>query len=315
MATQFINIPDTKLSLTGLKTYNFYSNIQYGNGNKEVFDVFKPNLIIGNAPVVCMFHGGGFVLKDKDDSYIDVEDLALIEELVDNGIIVVNFNYDLLEAYVEVQGVLSCLESAKLGVQFLSYHSDFFKADMTKVVYRGGSSGAGIALWLGYQNDYGIPLDTNLIKREEITALAVSANIPQATYDIVKWDEEVFLSLGYSSKDDYDNNPDRRPELHRLYAITDYGDIRDNDAYRLSVDILNLIENKDPVDTRIDSFNTFYDEVVDYTITDINHSPYHGELLRTYLLAEGLEVRSNINGISGDNTLGESEIDYILRKL
>jgi len=184
-------------------------------------------------------------------------------------------------------------------------------------VFRGGSAGAGISLWLGHQNTYAIPADPNYILREFVKPVAVMANIPQATYDLQGWEDDVFADLNYDLSLDYDTNEGSRVLLHRFYGISNFAEFEDPslEPYRLSVNMINIIKTQSPVDTRINSYNTFNGKLVNNTVPDINHSPYHGELLRNKLILEGVEVRSNVLGLSGDNLLGEDEISYIIRKL
>jgi len=297
--------------------YDFYNNIQFGNSNKETFDAFIPNTALSPTGAVFYFHGGGFTGGDKNDIYDDDDEVLLITNCIDNDIAFFSFNYDLMESDVEINGVIASLESAKLGTQFVSYYKTFFNIDITKIVFRGGSAGAGISLWLGHQNTYAIPADPNYILREFVKPVAVMANIPQATYDLQGWEDDVFADLNYDLSLDYDTNEGSRVLLHRFYGISNFAEFEDPslEPYRLSVNMINIIKTQSPVDTRINSYNTFNGKLVNNTVPDINHSPYHGELLRNKLILEGVEVRSNVLGLSGDNLLGEDEISYIIRKL
>ena len=311
---QFTPQPNNILAGHTSTAYTYYDDIQYGENNIETFDAFIPS---SGFPVgaVFNFHGGGFVVGNKDNVYNNNADLSYIGDLLDNGIAYINFNYRLMEFAVEEEGVIKSLNSAKRGVQFVAHYSGLLNIDPDFVIYTGSSAGAGIAMWLAYQGDFntGNPIGLE-ISLTNITPIAVVLNIPQASYDLGRWEDTVFTSLGYNLLLDATNNPSSASDLLRFYGLDSLEDFNTPDtiAYRNSVDMLSMIENGGGVPTYINSSSTLHNSLTNFGITDINHSPYMGEAIRTALLDDSIEVLSNVNGLSGDLRLGVTELNYII---
>lgn len=305
-------IPTSQNYVDNTYVSNFFSNVQYGSTNKEVMDIFLPT---ATAPtgVVFYFHGGGFVQGSKDGYYSDVEQVDFIEKMLSNQIAFVNVNYELLDINREQQGVSKSLKSAEKSLQHIIYFAEHYNIDPTKVVLTGSSAGSGIALYLSYRsNPYTTILNPNALLNSYTDIKACAVQIPQATYNLQRWDE-VFTALSYDGELDYNTNQGTRDLYNRFYGVKRYTDPTAQDL--TFADFIERIDEGHGVDTRIVSDNTFYNTVVNNTIQDISHNAYHGEILRTKLLAGGIEVRSNIAGLSGDNLQEETLSQYVIRKI
>lgn len=299
------------INLDGIN-HKWYENIAYGSINREVMDVFIPTDAVGPTPIVIYLHAGGFVQWDKGRAYTHGGD---IDGMLSNGIAFATINYDYIETNRERKGILSCMDSAKRAIQFLKLNNEFFNLDKTNFIMTGASAGAGISAWLGYNVDLADVSNDNPLLRESTTIKALSLRNPQASYDSLKWQTEIFKSIPeWDLKKEYENVEASKLSVDRSFGTTSYQGFLDKVAYRESVDMLKMIKDNGGIPTRIFCPNTFYNKVVNFSIPDSSHSPYHGKALRDALLAEGQEVLANLNGI-GDTTGGETELEFILRKV
>ena len=102
------------VDLTGIN-HKYYENIQYGNTNREILDIFIPTDPVTPTGLVIYMHAGGFVQWDKSRGYSE----SLIQDLLNDGIAYATINYDLIETQFERKGILSSMDSGKRAVQFL----------------------------------------------------------------------------------------------------------------------------------------------------------------------------------------------------
>lgn len=307
------NTNSPPINLDGVN-YDWYENIQYGSTNRETLDIFIPTDSISPTGVVVYMHAGGFVQWDKSRAYSVGGD---IKSFLQDGIAYATINYDLLSLYNERKGVLSCMNSGKKSIQFLKFYADFFNLDKTKFIIKGASAGAGIAQWIAYQNNLAEASSQNAILREDTYIKAITLLRPQATYDYLRWEEDVFKVIpDYSIRKDYENNTANKLGFDRTYGTNNFDILYENSIveYRNSVDILKHIETFGGIETFINSPDTFYTQVVDYTIPDISHSPFHGQTIKNYLDDKGTPNIAYLNGLYQDPS-GETENEFIRRKI
>lgn len=277
------------------------SNILYGEINREICDIFLPSSATPTG-VVIQFHGDAFIAGDKISTYSDPTEIDFIQALLDNNIAYVTANYDLMETVVEKKGVISSLESSLKLIKYLENNLGVYNLDRNKFILKGQSSGAGISMWIGYQ-------DTNI--------LAVSITQPQATYDLLKWDT-IFSVYNYNLKLDYHTNELSKKATDRFYAVTSFEEIEDANftSYREQVDMLQFIENNGGVPTWLNSnASTFETQLTSNTLLDINHNSYHGQAILDALNAQNTEVIAYLSGIGYANPSGEDELSFIIRKM
>ena len=110
------------------------TEIAYGAGPRQVMDLTYPQGAT-QAPVVVMFHGGGFRMGDKSE-------LAIWPELLEAGIAVVRVNYRLSDsAKWPAQG-----DDGLAAVVHLQREGAALGVDPSRIVLMGQSAGAFLAV-------------------------------------------------------------------------------------------------------------------------------------------------------------------------
>lgn len=278
------------------------SNIQYGETNREICDIFLP-VSSTSTGVVIEFHGGGFISGDKTNTYNEIAKQDFIETLLDNKIAYITANYDLMDTILERKGIISSLKSSLKLITYLESNLGTYNLDRDKFILKGQSSGAGISMWIGYQNN---------------NILAISITQPQATYDLLKWND-VFSIYGYNVKLDYDTNKLSKAATDRFYAVTSFKEIEDVSftSYRENVDMLQFIETNGGVPTwLLCNASTFETQLTSNTLLDINHNSYQGKTILDALNAKDTEVVAYLtSGLDYTDPSEEDELSFIIRKI
>lgn len=181
-----LGFAQSSIDLQGMDV-RFAQNVAYGDGERNVFDIWLPNSDTP-TPLVIWIHGGGFTGGDK---LIEEGLLAdIVRDLLSRGIAVASINYYLLSVDPpDTNGVIRSLNDSKRALQFMRYQAINLNIDPDAVALFGGSAGAGTALWLGSQDDMAEPTSADPVLRESSRVAAVGALATQATYDVVRWEE------------------------------------------------------------------------------------------------------------------------------
>jgi acetyl esterase len=69
------------------------------------------------------------------------------------------------------------------AIQFLRLHAKEWNLDPQAVAAAGGSSGAGISLWIGFQDDLADPTAADPVQRQSSRISAIGSVDGQASYD------------------------------------------------------------------------------------------------------------------------------------
>jgi acetyl esterase/lipase len=146
-----------------------YSNVHYGDHERQVLDFFKAETK-EPAPLVVHIHGGGWADGDK----VGMGDL---KKLLDAGISVASINYRFVPQ-AQAAGIKPPvkwpLEDAARAVQFLRSKAGEWNIDKTRVGATGSSAGACSSLWLAFHDDMARPDSPDPVARES-TRLTVAA--------------------------------------------------------------------------------------------------------------------------------------------
>ena len=296
---------------------DYYDSIQYGKNNIQNMDIIIPTDESFATPCIINIHGGSFVYGDKTDIWDDAGKQAIVKNYVDVGIAYISINYDLMELYNEKKGIMSSIESCIYALQWIKYHADVFNIDKNNIGFNGGSAGGGIGLWIASSPDLADVGNSNLIKRESTTIVAIATNIAQASYDFQKWEDIIFSSLSYSIEDDYTMNETSEDSTNRSYVISSFEEISTEPTVTLrgELDILQLIDDNGGIPTYLYYDSTYSDTIVNGTLDNIEHSDRHGAALQAALENEGTEVLTFLDTLSVDTTSGESKEDWLIRNL
>jgi hypothetical protein len=312
----YSNNNGSPVDLTGLNT-TFYQDVQYGRTNREVLDIFIPNDAVSPTGLVINIGGGGFIENEKDALYTGGLQTKIQNFLGDNTAYCL-INYDLIETEIELIGLINSLISGQFAVQFLKFHHILLNLDKTNFVIKGSSAGAGIAMWLAYGPDRADAGSTNNILKESTAIKAVTLSVPQATYDLKKWETIVYADLGYSIDNHYNNSAGAKILLHRTYGITSLADfyLEPTITERADVDMLQFITNTGGVETYISNSNSLATGLLgDSGVNNINHDPRHAKVIKDALEAQGTTTVSYISAYGISDPSGETENNFIKRKI
>ncbi|MEO1627102.1 MAG: alpha/beta hydrolase, partial [Bacteroidota bacterium] len=163
--------------------------------NKQVFHLFLPDTQ-GSFPLVVFIHGGGFTGGSPSTVINDPSRRADIKYYLEQGVAYASFGYRLIASnQADNEGVIKCLNDSKRALQFVRYYANDLNIDPERIVLTGGSAGAGTSLWLGTRDDMADPTAADPVLRESTRPCAVAMGGSQATYDLYKWETQVYQNF------------------------------------------------------------------------------------------------------------------------
>lgn len=263
------------------------------------------------SPLIIAIHGGGFTKGDKSDYNLTAQALLVnskqyvniisAADLDNNGFAYASINYTLLEDG-KYPTVKTCLEDGKAFFDYIRAHANEYNIDPDKIILLGDSGGAEISLWIGLQAQY----NAGVVK-------GIVALNPQASMNILKWNDEVFAP--YNASDVLVNQyNDWGPAKLDKRLIRMYGTNNNAQINTYSIDnklhLLDLIDSSDP---------ELY-MACGAPRWDALHSPYHVWALKQKAQVHGLAAKINfIDGTGGYyptymNPNYESVINFCARK-
>lgn len=288
--------------------HSFYGNLQYGvTNNREKLDIWVPTDPAGPLSAYIYFHGGGFVGGSKESI-----GESTVEEYLNNDFVVVSCTYPFVKRQEDTSGIIDTLASCKRAIQFLVFYKDYFNINVDNLFLYGGSAGASISQWLGYQQH---PAVDSTIDGQGFSINAISLFRPQATLDTLRYDD-IFQPYipNFSVKFAYDRDANARIETNRLYGNSVWYEffIEPYISRRASMDMMAFIEAGNTCKTRIycpDAPVTALNGIGN--LPDIVHSPFMGKTTYDLLKAQGETVIADINGIL-DDTAGVSTLNFFI---
>ena len=287
---------------------------------RQCFDLFLPDTT-DNFPLLMYFHAGGFIRGNKDNAYSLPERKDFIKFFLDHDVAFATIGYRLLSSNASQQGdtlgVLKCFRDARRSLQFIRLHAESLHIDPEKIALYGISSGAGISLWIGMSPDMADMHSNHTVEQMSTRISAIAVKMAQATYDICKWETEVFKDTNASVT---------APTLTEIIdfigferisdlygGMASIGELENNPrviAYRDTLHIISLFTKDDPP-LYIESLKRDSQLRVDYF-----HHPMHAKCLYDHASQAGLtEVNARIEQFGIDNTHGESMKAFLLKHL
>ncbi len=275
-----------------------YRDVMYGTHEQNGFDVLLPPPAGEAAPLLVFIHGGGFTGGDKQTLYDRFE--TEIGAWLSDGIAVATINYRTLLP-MDDEGVRKPLNDSRYCLQFLRYHADAFDIDPTRVAVFGSSAGAGTSLWLGTSDDMADPDATDPVERMSTRVSGVAIIGTQATYDLVRWETDVFVDFGITLPLIAAAAPELIPTLQGFYGLGEMSAAETLAAlespaiaaYRAEVDMLGLFDATDPP-VHIQSGGP---AARPSDIGSLYHHPNHGREVLEAATAVGVEAHAQLPNI------------------
>ncbi len=309
-----IALPDTAA--------DFSADVEYGDGARNVFDVFLPDSD-EPTPLVLYYHGGGYTGGDKSAAYEAHADE--IREFLAAGIAFATVNYHLLslEAPLDPDGVIRPLTESARALQFMRYHASSLNIDPEQVASYGVSAGASTSLWLGTRDDLADPDNEDPVLRQSTRIKAIGALYTQSTLNVVRWQqvlapivEPLAPVLGGSTE---------IPVVAAALGATDFLftilgvetveeiNSAENAEYRRSIDVLELMDSGDAPLYAFNDNEPFKDDLVNLFL----HHTLHALTLKDQAVAVGLEhVIYALDPVFGvDDPSGEGHVSFLIRHL
>jgi len=304
-------IPTARLPVTTSSEATFYEDLPYGFDERHRYDLLAP-VSDKPTPLVIYIHGGGFTGGDKTKAYQKEE--ALINSLLDNKIAFASINYRLLEENESI-GVKKCLNDSRRALQVIRHYANDLNIDKEKIILMGGSAGAGTSLWIGLNDDFANENGPYEFLKESTKVKGIVATNTQSTYDVVDWHTTVF-----SEYEEEGMNQDTivslvgEGTLLKFYGLSSMEELDspEVEAYRQTVDMLDLIDSNDPeiYVTRASAPYRFPEHK-----SAVQHHPLHANAIYQKANEKGLACVAVIPQMNIDNSNGETVLQFILRKM
>ncbi|MBN7797064.1 hypothetical protein [Parahaliea mediterranea] len=307
---------------------DYVANVAYGEGERNVFDIYLPSDCDDRTPLVIYIHGGGFTGGDKSSAHERFGDH--IREFLQACVAYAAINYSLLEvpdddgdiAAAAAQGGVrvSMLDSAR-ALQFMRYHFESLNLDPDNVALYGGSAGAGTSLWLGTHDDLADPSSDDPVLRESTRVRAVGALATQSTYDLVDWERvlapviEPFAAvLGGTDIVTVSEAIGASNFLLTFLGVPAVADLdsEENRAYRADVDMLELMDAGDaPI--YVHNYAVSPDDLLNLFL----HHGLHALAVHERAMAVGLESVAYVEepAFALEDPSGEGLVSFLTRHI
>lgn len=139
---------------SALFAHEVHREVAYGNGERNVMDIFLPQGVV-NPPIVMYIHGGGWTHGDK--STVDEGDR--LKRMNEAGFAVAAINYTFSS-----QAVWPAQKNdVEAAIRFLQNHDKTYGYDKTRFAVWGQSAGAHLALWSGLMSAEDESLDVDAV--------------------------------------------------------------------------------------------------------------------------------------------------------
>lgn len=289
-----------------------YTNLEYGESTKNVFDIFIPDSETP-TPLALLIHGGAFIFGQKEDFYTRSESVTIINDLLSQNIAVASINYSLIQ---EMQGGVShSLKDSKKALQYIRHRATDFNIEKENIVLVGTSAGAGSALWVGLSDDRLNLESSNLIDHESTRVKGLVLVETQASYDLFNWQDEIFLEYkDQGLPQDSILAIVGTPSLYLYAGVRSQAEFesKHTPAYQDTLNMLNLISSDDP-EIYVSNSDVKYE--VPTSLSELYHHPLHAKAIMDRANQENLKGVFEIPEMKINTTRGESISEFIIRKL
>lgn len=288
----------------------FATGLSYGEEERNGFDLVHFPEADSPTPLVIYIHGGGFQGGDRTELYEDYPEL--LQELVGERVAVASIEYRLLDPDIDTEGVIKCLSDSKRALQYLRHHAEDLNLDPQRVGLAGTSAGAGTSLWLGTRDDMADSGASDPVLQQSTRVSAVALWETQATYDMVRWTDEIFEPFGL----DLFATAEAMGLSQRLlnfYGVTQADDLftPEIEQYRQDVDMLHWLSTGDaPIWIHQEWDNPTFP----LSTGALFHHPFHARAVMDYALEANVEVHAYVPKIEIEPEEPESAAAFLLRQ-
>lgn len=294
----------------------YIENLVYGSddSSRQCISLFLPDTL-NNYPLVIFMHGGGFRGGNKESAWSSSSKRTSINSYLNQGIAYASIGYRLIHDEDSL-GVIKSLMDLKFALQFIRHYASELNIKPNEIVLSGSSAGAGAALWLGTHDDMADINASNEIEKESTRVCAIYASSPQATYDVLRWENEVFFNydgqgstvtieemaeiVGFGTVSDFYGGIDSVDQLRTRQDLIDY---------RSEVDMLAQISPDDPP-IGMSCFSQ-----AETPHDDLYHHYTHLTYFENLAEFNGLEVVTRTTQLNENEFLPGTSQDFVVNKL
>ena len=286
---------DSRLDL-GDRDVRYAEDVHYGAADEQRFDLWLPSSGGEATGLVIYVHGGGFVATDEDRVVREYGPQIL--DVLDAGHAYASVHYRLISDD-QSPGAIQPMGDVRSALQFVRLHADELGIDPDRIVMYGNSAGAATALWLGTHDDMADPKADHPVLRQSSRPAAVGLYESQATYDLLRWEEDVFADLGVTTEGM------RQVGLEGLllmfYGMDSIDDLHSDEviAYRATLDMLAHLDGSD-APLYVESVNV--EAGYPRQMLEILHHPNHARTLQEHAERAGVPVQAQIPELDVHNT-------------
>lgn len=222
----------------------FAAEVEYGEYERNVLDVFHFPDADAPTPLFIYIHGGGFTGGDKSAAY--EWQAALPADFTNEGVAFATINYRLLEE-VDTDGVIKSMTDSARALQYMRHYAEELNIDPDRITVGGASAGAGTAIWLATHDDLADAGADDPVLAESTRVRGAAAWETQASYDLIQWSDRVYVDFGidlFETAAQYGLSQ----TLWSFYGITADEQLFEPEyvEYRENVDMLDLMTADDP---------------------------------------------------------------------
>jgi len=294
----------------------FAGNIAYDINPNTVFDVFLP---VSETPteLVMFIHGGGFLAGDKEIFYKEGKNETWnfpehIKTLLNNNIAIANINYRVIENN-DSEGIIKSLNDSKRCLQYIRRIAEILNIDKSKIGLYGLSAGGGTSLWLNFHDDMADTTNSDIVLRESTKVSASAVLETQASYDLVKWADDIF--------EPYNLTFEQLLSLDEARVLSFFGVSTVDELYSPELiayrDNVNMLEMMSLDDAEYWVSNVNRPVISPTNVGQVTHHAFHAKTLKEYADNIGLSNVSYFgrNPILFEDPSNESAVDFLIRKL
>ena len=270
------------------------ADVRYGKYDRDVLDLFyvkttKP------APVLIVFHGGGWLGGDKKSFNP--------EPYLKAGIAVVTANYRFTTGTRDAAPYPApMLDSARV-VQFVRSKAREWNIDPNRIALTGSSAGAVISMWIAYHDDMARPKSTDPVERFSTRVTCITPESGPATLD----PKLIRQRIG--------GDPAVTGALLPFFGVKSLDELDAPDKQRLVAEAspINHITKEAPPTFMLYQFPLGGTPLPENTPVNVSiHHPEFGVMLKEKLDAAGVE---NVLQTKGDGSDPQALWNFLLKHL